>query len=475
VQLGDDDHTHIVYNKAFVMSVENAREGHEIFASEEFSDAAVFTQLKSLDHQLRLADHGDWLLSQGPCTVSLAEAMCVAKTRKEAIDLMRGYLQQNKQLQPKIAQVLSENPEEVLKGLRTAAESYLSRTGRALPSWGEGSQSSEVPDVVLKGESGSLYRPKRYLARGSAGLVYSAERDGVEGFVLKRVYPTQLDSALNEYKIATRLKGCTGCLSYIDIIRSSETEVWLVLPLISRSAEYGVDLREYIVNGFFQKPGHQFHARTVALNLLEGLQQVSERGIIMRDVKPDNVLIQVKAEGEYEAFWTDFGLAVDLGPNHDGGNLRKVQPSSPSGVSQDLVCWWYDTCKLVPRPKWNARRPPERGFTDPRVTGGVHPFDSYMTGIILACMAIGIDLPHIDQADSKKALETFLGLALEKDYLKTFELGASIKAHPSVYEKAFLKTFGDSSGAAFFEAAKAMLALNPADRPKLADVLQRLR
>jgi len=383
-------------------------------------------------------------------------------------------------MNPELVKMLCTHGDQALEALKIIAESYLARSGRAMPSWGEGGAESIVPNITLVGESGYKYRPKRFLARGSAGLIYAAEKAGEEeeSFVLKRVYPTQAESALNEYKIATRLRGCKGCLSYEDCIVTGgdDKEIWLVLPLISRSEQYGVDLREYLTKGFFQVPGHDSHARAIAIQLLEGLDEVSMKGVIMRDVKPDNVLIRRHHDnGRYEAFWTDFGLAVDLGPKFDGSNLRKVNPLGGDNLRDEFVCWWYDSCKLVPRPKWQARRPPERGFADPHLCNGAHSFDSYMTGIIYVCIAIGIDLPHIDQADSKAALEKFLGKPFNKDYLQSFELGASLRTDSAVYLKAFEKTFGTKFGKVLFELTVAMLSIEPIDRPKPSVALVKLR
>ena len=452
----------------------------DIFGSSEFEDTVILKQLISLDHQLVLSCHGSWMEALGPCTVTLAAAMQASKTKEDAKKALIKYLNTNEKLDGGIKDVFIKYSDSILDGLRIIAESYLSRGGRALPSWGEGGASSTppVPDQVLVGETGSKYVATKFLARGSAGLVYAAERDGKEGFVLKRVYPTQADSAMNEYKIATRLRGARGCLSYEDLIITGEKEIWLVLPLVERSDRYGVDLREYIVNGFFQDPANSAVARAIVIQLLCGLEDVSSRGIIMRDVKPDNVLIKsATKDGKYEAFWTDFGLAVDLGPELDGSGLRRITPQSttPEKVRDDFVAWWYDACKLVPRPKWHARRPPERGFADPKSNGGSHGFDSYMTAIIFVCMAVGVDIPHIDQAETKSRFEKVLGFDLPSDYLKTFELGQSLKASPKSYQIHFERVFGAKFGQVLFAVCEEMLQKDPSKRPAPHSVVERLQ
>ena len=62
------------------------------------------------------------------------------------------------------------------------------------------------------------------------------------------------------------------------------------------------------------------------------------------------------------------GLSRPLGPSegiraHRIHTCRNPRPR-PSGEAlfKDLLGWWYDTQKVVPRPKWKGRRPPEQGY-----------------------------------------------------------------------------------------------------------------
>lgn len=442
-----------------------------VFESKDFSDEQIIEQLVSLEHQTFLEEHGPWLCRLGPCLTRLSLDLKEAKvrTKEAAISCLSSGLQRQTDVEPKILGVLQNNAAVLLPCLRNVAETYLARGSRAAPRGDP--NASEVPAVELRGESGT-YIPKRYLARGSASVVYSAARtDQVdEAFVLKRVYPTQYESALAEYKIANRLSGCSQCLSYLDCIfpAENEKEIWLVLPLVPKSEEYGVDLRDFIDRGFFQKTGHESYARSVVMQLLQGLKQVSTRGIIMRDVKPDNVLISFKPDNkEILAYWTDFGLAVDMGSAMDGSGLRRVsvERADSTELEDDLVGWWYDTCKLVPRPKWKARGPPERAFQNPEGGRFIHTYDTYMVAIIFVSMAVGIDIPHIDQASTKKALENVHGNPLPSDYLRTFQLEQGLQTHRAAYAHHFNETFGQDFGTKLFGLTSQMLSRNHQERP----------
>eukprot|EP00951_Prasinocladus_malaysianus_P010650 scaffold78429_cov50-Prasinocladus_malaysianus.AAC.1 len=46
---------------------------------------------------------------------------------------------------------------------------------------------------------------------------------------------------------------------------------------------------------------------------------------------------------------------------------------------------------LVPKPKWKNRCPPEGCYQMNAATA----FDTYMVGIIICCIAAGIDFPHL--------------------------------------------------------------------------------
>jgi hypothetical protein len=98
-----------------------------------------------------------------------------------------------------------------------------------------------------------------------------------------------------------------------------------------------------------------------------------------------------------------------------------------------------------------------------------------MTAVIFVCMAVGVDIPHIDQADAKIAFEKVMGNELPKDYLKLFELGQALAASPVTYSTHFSNTFGDKFGAALFVACGKMLQLEPGKRPPPGSVVGALR
>ena len=163
-------------------------------------------------------------------------------------------------------------------------------------------------------------------------------------------------------------------------------------------------------------------------------------------------------------------MAVDLGDATSLCNVRA--PRGPfnddARARADTLGFWYDACKLVPRPKWAARRPPEAAYHS-------SAYDVYMMGIVLVSVALGVDLAHIDAAEDKAALEAALGEWLPADYLRTFHLQPSLLTHAHrLVPACFARTFGEASARGFFDVAVDMLAAAPASRPSPRQALERL-
>jgi len=482
-----------------------------LLGSAKFSDEAILEQICSDVYQLPLSLHNvPGLLKLGPCYVNIAKAGLgylrgpdatangLAKTLTTALTAqteLGGLLQH-----------LCANEETFFNAMRVIAESYLDRGSPAATEEKPAKPVRYHSDIVLKGEAG-IYRPGKFIAEGSAGRVYAAcavnkaskwraasskLKKGDSGLiqlvksvktdelVLKAVKPTQKDSAVNEYRIAQKVAtdgGSKYCVAYLDKIEDDDGNLWLVLARVHAS-DYGIDLTDYITGGFFQDPSHVAHAQAVVVQLLEGLAHIAAKGVCMRDVKPDNVLVAFqKAAGDepdtYTARWTDFGLGVDL--SEKGVHLRRpTNDAVAEDLESQLVGWWYDTQKLVPKPKWRARSPPEQCYQ--AIDGSAMPaYDMYMTGIIFCCMAFGIDFPHLNSKRTKLKTEEALEITLPDDYLHSFELGEVMRQHRLRFFEKFEASFGGSFGAALATYTERMLARSPAARPRPEEVLQGLK
>jgi len=246
----------------------------------------------------------------------------------------------------------------------------------------------------------ATYKPTKFITSGSASNVWDAETSlqmGNKDIVLKQIFETQKDSAINEFGIAQKLLKDSGeneqyIVQYLDIIEETPTQVWLALEKIPHT-KYGIDLTGYILHGFFKEPdpSYRHHARAIARDLLLGLQHIANRRVILRDLKADNVLIFYNpAEQKYSAKWSDFGLSLDL-----DSVRHPIVGTEDKILKQDLIGFWYDTQKLVPRPAWKRRRPPEECY---KVwEENLACYDIYMLGVIFCSMASGVDWAHMEK------------------------------------------------------------------------------
>jgi len=470
-----------------------------VFLSKQFSDKTILSQLKDPEYQTSLAEHKwDALLSKGPCFTSLAILMSHGATLQDSLHQLN--------LNPEVLHLLLSHQQLVLTAMRTIAESYLLRSSKKET----GTLKKRVPSVVLEGAKGKLYKPIKFLAKGSAGSVYTCVRVGDETpklaaivvcdqskssklasavqqqldrqLVLKQIEPTQKNSAENEFRIAELLAKNDSdncCVNYLDRANEDVDHLWLVLRRVCGSP-YGVDLKEYITGNFFSHPENQKDACQIILTLLKGLSHVSKCGVTMRDVKADNVLID-HCEGPhgvtYSARWSDFGLAVDLGKKLDGAAIRSPAQLSPDAseamVIESLIGFWYDTQKLVPKPKWRGRRPPERCFQNPKKTG-LGSFDAYMFAIIIVSIAISVDIAHIDKPSVRREFERKLAAKLPSDYLLTLEIGSFLQENIEKFRPFFLSAFGFRMADILVNESLHMLAKDPRERPRPLEVYERL-
>jgi serine/threonine-protein kinase len=143
------------------------------------------------------------------------------------------------------------------------------------------------------------YRPLRPLGRGGSGSVWLAqdERTGLE--IALKIVPREgkrAARAAREMEAATRLRH-ERCVRAYDF-GSDEGHVYIAYEYVR-----GRTLRELIRHG-------ELDDRAVvelAAQILEGLAHAHRRGIVHRDVKPSNVLVEDGAE--LSARVLDFGLA----------------------------------------------------------------------------------------------------------------------------------------------------------------------
>jgi serine/threonine-protein kinase len=161
--------------------------------------------------------------------------------------------------------------------------------------------------AVLQGR----YRLLAPIARGGMGSVYRGERLGLERPVAIKFLHAAVarDPALvKRFEVEARAMSrlChPNCVSVIDY--GVDGLPYLVMDLVE-----GVELRSLIDEGRFAPR----RAISIAQQVLAGLEFAHAQGVIHRDVKPENILIEQRPGLEDHVRLLDFGLAKLV----DGGS-----------------------------------------------------------------------------------------------------------------------------------------------------------
>jgi serine/threonine protein kinase len=182
-----------------------------------------------------------------------------------------------------------------------------------------------VPDALTDPLVGKVlshrYKILRKLGEGAMAAVYLAEHSGVaSNIVLKVLLPDLADNAnaverfLQEAKIASEIHHD----NVIDIFysgRSPEGQVFLAMEYLR-----GASLLALLDD---QGPMGWERAKPILLQICAALGAAHERGVIHRDVKPENVLVVEREKPEGEKF--EFVKVVDFGIANVGGQLSGNQ------------------------------------------------------------------------------------------------------------------------------------------------------
>jgi serine/threonine protein kinase len=159
-----------------------------------------------------------------------------------------------------------------------------------------------MPDQVIAGK----YRIISRIGSGGMGLVFLAERVGVGNKVaLKFLDPepndddTRIARFLREAKVGLEVQH-PGAAQVLDLGRDESMRLYLCFELVE-----GEDLREVIKREGRLRFGE---AREITSQIAQVLAFAHGRGIVHRDVKPENIRIRRDLAGTYVKV-LDFGIA----------------------------------------------------------------------------------------------------------------------------------------------------------------------
>lgn len=170
------------------------------------------------------------------------------------------------------------------------------------------------------------YRLQRLLGVGSVGAVYAAVHRFTGRHVALKLLGTEVASIegfatrfLREARAASAI-GHPAICDVLDAGRDQDGSLYLCLELLE-----GKDLGEAI-------EGQELRLDEiveVGLQLLDGLAAAHARGIVHRDVKPENVFLTWDERGELHVKILDFGIAKDT---KEGPGLSATQQGAVLGT-----------------------------------------------------------------------------------------------------------------------------------------------
>lgn len=171
-----------------------------------------------------------------------------------------------------------------------------------MPSPGEPEATDSVR-ATLAQALGTHYRVERLLGRGGMGAVYLAHEAGLDRDVAIKVLPPERTATAATLERFRREARTAARLSHPHIVplhafgEQGDT-AYYVMGYV-RGESLAARLHR-------EGPLPEVEVRRITIALAEALQHAHEQGVVHRDVKPDNVLLE---EGSGRPLLTDFGIA----------------------------------------------------------------------------------------------------------------------------------------------------------------------
>jgi serine/threonine protein kinase len=170
---------------------------------------------------------------------------------------------------------------------------------------------------------GTVYRVVRLIGAGGMGTVYDVEDMTVgKRYVLKTLH-AELSSRRDLAKrmeVEARTLARLSHPNIVEVVTAGATNDELRLPYYVMEKLNGQNLRTILSKkGSLDLP----HALHIAIDLLDALDNAHDKGVIHRDVKPDNIFLHRNPNGVTTTKLLDFGIMrlLDAGPGVTAGRF----------------------------------------------------------------------------------------------------------------------------------------------------------
>lgn len=191
---------------------------------------------------------------------------------------------------------------------------------------------SENPEVEGLLED---YEIARLIARGGMGMVFEAFDPALMRKVAIKVLIPQLAASPESRTRFLREARSAAAVDHDNVLPVHAVGEYRGFPYLVMPFVDGESLRECLAR---EGPLPSSELRRIALAAARGLAAAHHRGLVHRDIKPDNVLLETK--GDRRVWLADFGLARaanDAGLTHTGALAATPQFASPEQARGDEV------------------------------------------------------------------------------------------------------------------------------------------
>ncbi len=263
------------------------------------------------------------------------------------------------------------------------------------------------------GQTISHYKILRKLGEGGMGEVYLAEDTELERKVALKFLPSQVASDSDALERLKREARAAAALNHPNIITVYEIGRHEDQTFIAMAYIDGEQLSETLQQSISPE-----RAQDIAIQVCEGLDKAHRAGIVHRDIKPDNLLID--QDGRVKIL--DFGVAMfeePDSPSSDSSTVGTVHYMSPEQARGDDVDTRSDLFSL--------------GTILYEMLAGKRPFKGEHSAAI-EYSVLNEDPEPLSQLNPKVSpeLERIVTKALSKDtesrYQSAAELAADLKA-----------------------------------------------
>jgi len=187
------------------------------------------------------------------------------------------------------------------------------------------------------------YRLRRRLGAGGMASVWLADDDRLSRSVAVKLMTDRLADDAEWRERFQREARAAAAISHPNVVSVFDFGLDEGRPFLVMQFVDGVTLAEAL------RDGHAIDAGRLAIELLEALDQVHAAGIVHRDVKPANILL----DGSGRAYLTDFGIAQSQDATaltQTGvviGTLSYLAPEVLTGASATAASDLYAAGKVI--------------------------------------------------------------------------------------------------------------------------------